>query len=170
MDDPGNDADDDDDVPDLVENFDECCKNEAKETIEKVEKVVEEVVVTPAETPAIVEKAKVEEVVAKVEELSMEEPIVDKVEDVVEEIVEKVIVLQAWYGPCNYSFSGLDLKKNPNWAPELLELLHRLFGMTKNDFNTCSANLYEHGHDICCWHSDVQSQLRKNPAIASGIY
>merc|ERR1712037_684824 len=27
MDDPGNDADDDDDVPDLVENFDECCKN-----------------------------------------------------------------------------------------------------------------------------------------------
>jgi len=49
MDDPGNDADDDDDVPDLVENFDECCKNEAKETIEKVEEVVEEVVATPAE-------------------------------------------------------------------------------------------------------------------------
>merc|ERR1712203_1137908 len=45
MDDPG----DDDDVPDLVENFDECCKNEAKETIEKVEEVVEEVVATPAE-------------------------------------------------------------------------------------------------------------------------
>ena len=41
MDDPGNDADDDDDVPDLVENFDECCKNEAKETIEKVEEVAE---------------------------------------------------------------------------------------------------------------------------------
>ena len=46
---PRNDADDDDDVPDLVENFDECCKNEAKETIEKVEEVVEEVVATPAE-------------------------------------------------------------------------------------------------------------------------
>jgi len=43
MDDPGNDADDDDDVPDLVENFDECCKNEAKETIEKVEEVAEEI-------------------------------------------------------------------------------------------------------------------------------
>ena len=28
----GNDADDDDDVPDLVENFDECCKTETKET------------------------------------------------------------------------------------------------------------------------------------------
>ena len=49
MDDPGNDADDDDDVPDLVENFDECCKNEAKECQEKVEEVVEEVVATPAE-------------------------------------------------------------------------------------------------------------------------
>merc|ERR1711934_660732 len=209
MDDPGNDADDDDDVPDLVENFDECCKNEAKETIEKVEEVVEEVVATPAEeipakaavpfktitcatcvakdplsfvafasdetlerhqvkvhgaepseelkkkieeekkaeedeldvmdmddggmdfgsdsedevvplpvinkpsigagkmaaikanmakanivetaAPAVVEEAKVEEVVEKVEELKVEEPIVDKVEDVVEEIVEKVI-------------------------------------------------------------------------------
>jgi len=204
MDDPGNDADDDDDVPDLVENFDECCKNEAKETIEKVEEVVEEVVATPAEEipakaaapvktitcstcvakdplsfvafaseetlerhqvkvhgaepseklkkimdeekkaeedeldvmdmddggmdfgsdsedevvpiaipnkPSIgagkmaaikanmakaIEKptapeAKVEEVVAKVEELKVEEPTVDKVEDVVEDIVEKVI-------------------------------------------------------------------------------
>ena len=30
-----NDAEDDDDVPDLVENFDECCKNEAKETVEE---------------------------------------------------------------------------------------------------------------------------------------
>jgi len=56
MDDPGNDADDDDDVPDLVENFDECCKNEAKETIEKVEEVVEEVVATPAEEPKVEEK------------------------------------------------------------------------------------------------------------------
>merc|ERR1712203_1220880 len=36
-------------------------------------------------------EAKVEEVVAKVEELKVEEPTVDKVEDVVEDIVEKVI-------------------------------------------------------------------------------
>merc|ERR1712008_238384 len=56
MDAPGNDADDDDDVPDLVENFDECCKNEAKETIEKVREVVEEVVATPAEEPKVEEK------------------------------------------------------------------------------------------------------------------
>jgi len=34
----GNDADDDDDVPDLVENFDECCKNEAKaESVEELD-------------------------------------------------------------------------------------------------------------------------------------
>merc|ERR1712172_142507 len=81
MDDPGNDADDDDDVPDLVENFDECCKNEAKETIEKVEEVVEEVVATPAEAPAVVEEAKVEEVVEKVEELKVEEDKAEKKEE-----------------------------------------------------------------------------------------
>ena len=69
---PRNDADDDDDVPNLVKNFDECCKNEAKETIEKVEKVGEEVVATPAEAPAVAEEAKVQEVVAKVEELKVE--------------------------------------------------------------------------------------------------
>ena len=57
MDDPGNDADDDDDVPDLVENFDECCKNEAKETIEKVEEVGEKVV-------AKVEELKVEAIIS----------------------------------------------------------------------------------------------------------
>merc|ERR1711997_615665 len=86
MDDPGNDADDDDDVPDLVENFDECCKNEAKETIEKVEEVVEEVVATPdepkvEEAPAVVEEAKVEEVVEKVEELKVEEDKAEKKEE-----------------------------------------------------------------------------------------
>ena len=74
----------------------------------------------------------------------------------------------AWYGPCDYVYSGLDLKKNPNWAPELLDLLHRLVGMTKNDFNTCFANLYRHGHDMCGWHSDVHPQLGKNPSVASG--
>ena len=31
----GNDADDDDDVPDLVENFDSCCKTESKCASEK---------------------------------------------------------------------------------------------------------------------------------------
>jgi len=75
--------------------------------------------------------------------------------------------LVAWYGPCDYTHSGLDLKKNPNWAPELLDLLHRLVGMTKTDFNTCFANLYRHGHDMCGWHSDTHPQLGKNPSVAS---
>merc|ERR1712203_607876 len=82
MDDPGNDADDDDDVPDLVENFDECCKNEAKESccggcpseevVEKVEEVVEKV-------EEVVDK--VEEVVEKVEELKVEEDKEEKKEE-----------------------------------------------------------------------------------------
>ena len=49
------------------------------------------------------------------------------------------------YGPCDYVYSGLELKKNLNWAPELLDLLHRLIGMTRSDFNSCFANLYRHG-------------------------
>ncbi len=33
--------------------------------------------------------------------------------------------LVSWYGPCDYSYSGLVMEKNLNWAPELLDLLHR---------------------------------------------
>merc|ERR1719495_1718384 len=39
--------------------------------------------------------------------------------------------------------------------------------MTKNDYNTCFANLYRHGHDMCGWHSDVHPQLGRNPSVAS---
>lgn len=75
--------------------------------------------------------------------------------------------LVAWYGPCDYTYSGLELKKNLNWAPELLDLLHRLIGMTRHDFNSCFCNLYRHGHDMCGWHSDVHPQLGRNPPVAS---
>lgn len=33
--------------------------------------------------------------------------------------------LVAWYGPCDYNYLGLNLERNPNWCPELLDLLHR---------------------------------------------
>ena len=75
--------------------------------------------------------------------------------------------LVAWYGPCDYVNSGLELKKNLNWAPELLDLLHRLIGMTRHDFNSCFCNLYRHGHDMCGWHSDTHPQLGRNPPVAS---
>jgi alkylated DNA repair dioxygenase AlkB len=39
--------------------------------------------------------------------------------------------------------------------------------MTRNDFNSCFANLYRHGHDMCGWHSDVHPQLGRNPPVAS---
>ena len=63
---------------------------------------------------------------------------------------------------------GLQLQKNLNWAPELLDLLHRLIAMTRHEFNSCFANLYRHGHDMCGWHSDVHPQLGRNPSVASG--
>ena len=67
--------------------------------------------------------------------------------------------LVAWYGPCDYNYSGLQLDKNLNWAPELLDLLHRLIAMTRHEFNSCFCNLYRHGHDMCGWHADVHPQL-----------
>ena len=67
--------------------------------------------------------------------------------------------LVAWYGPCEYNYSGLQLDKNLNWAPELLDLLHRLIAMTRHEFNSCFCNLYRHGHDMCGWHADVHPQL-----------
>ncbi len=75
--------------------------------------------------------------------------------------------LVAWYGPCNYDYSGLHLEKNLNWAPELLDLLHRLVALTRHEFNSCFLNLYRHGHDMCGWHADTHPQLGRNPAIAS---
>ena len=75
--------------------------------------------------------------------------------------------LVAWYGPCDYFYSGLTLEKNLNWAPELLDLLHRLIAMTRHEFNSCFMNLYRHGHDMCGWHADVHPQLGRNPAVAS---
>ena len=53
--------------------------------------------------------------------------------------------LVSWYGPCDYSYSGLVMDKNLNWAPELLDLLHRLISMTRHEFNSCFLNLYRHG-------------------------
>ena len=53
--------------------------------------------------------------------------------------------LVSWYGPCDYSYSGLVMEKNLHWAPELLDLLHRLISMTRHEFNSCFLNLYRHG-------------------------
>ena len=75
--------------------------------------------------------------------------------------------LVAWYGPCDYNYSGLALEKNLNWAPELLDLLHRLIAMTRHEFNSCFLNLYRHGHDMCGWHADVHPQLGRAPPVAS---
>jgi len=75
--------------------------------------------------------------------------------------------LVSWYGPCDYSYSGLVMEKNLNWAPELLDLLHRLISMTRHEFNSCFLNLYRHGYDMCGWHSDSHPQLGRNPPVAS---
>merc|ERR1719430_357063 len=75
--------------------------------------------------------------------------------------------LVSWYGPCDYQYSGLAMEKNLNWAPELLDLLHRLISMTRHEFNSCFLNLYRHGYDMCGWHADTHPKLGRNPPVAS---
>jgi len=75
--------------------------------------------------------------------------------------------LVSWYGPCDYSYAGMVMEKNLHWAPELLDLLHRLISMTRHEFNSCFLNLYRHGYDMCGWHSDSNPQLGRNPPVAS---
>jgi hypothetical protein len=75
--------------------------------------------------------------------------------------------LVSWYGPCDYQFGGLTMQKNLQWAPELLDLLHRLISMTRHEFNSCFLNLYRHGYDMCGWHADTHPGLGRNPPVAS---
>merc|ERR1711922_23075 len=95
-------GDDDDDVPDLVENFDEASKDEAKENccgggvsdevVEKVEELKVEDNDEEASEGADEVVDKVEEVVVDAKEGSEESfEVVDKVEEVAEKVEEVVV-------------------------------------------------------------------------------
>jgi len=102
--------------------------------------------------------------------------------------------LVSWLGPCEYSHTGMVMKKCQDWTPEILDLLHRyaesfmsslsvgfgfpllmsnfvffcrLVQLVNYEFNSCSLNLYRTGHDSNAWHSDIHPALGSNPPIAS---
>lgn len=75
--------------------------------------------------------------------------------------------LVSWLGPCEYSHTGMVMKKCENWTPEILDLLHRLVQLVNYEFNSCSLNLYRTGHDSNAWHADIHPALGSNPPIAS---
>jgi len=74
----------------------------------------------------------------------------------------------AWYGekPFEYTYSNTT-KKALLWTKELLLLKAMVEKETGEDFNACLLNLYHNGSEGMAWHSDGETDLKNNGAIAS---
>ena len=74
----------------------------------------------------------------------------------------------AWYGAqgYDYTYSNVNRYALP-WTVELLELRQRVQQLTGERFNSCLLNLYHTGEEGMAWHSDDETDLKKNGAIAS---
>ncbi|WP_194975898.1 alpha-ketoglutarate-dependent dioxygenase AlkB [Aquiflexum lacus] len=74
----------------------------------------------------------------------------------------------AWYGEkaFEYNYSNSTKYALP-WTPELLELKAIVENEANETFNSCLLNLYHSGEEGMAWHSDGETDLKKNGAIAS---
>jgi alkylated DNA repair dioxygenase AlkB len=74
----------------------------------------------------------------------------------------------AWYGekPFEYTYSNTTKYALP-WTKELLELKTTIEKETGETFNSCLLNLYHNGEEGMAWHSDGETDLKKNGAIGS---
>lgn len=74
----------------------------------------------------------------------------------------------AWYGekPFEYTYSNSTKYALP-WTKELLELKRVTEKETGETFNSCLLNLYHNGEEGMAWHSDGETDLKKDGAIAS---
>lgn len=74
----------------------------------------------------------------------------------------------AWCGdrPFEYTYSNTRKYASP-WTPELLELKTIIEKETNETFNSCLLNLYHSGDEGMAWHSDGETDLKKDGAIAS---
>ncbi|TKC05808.1 alpha-ketoglutarate-dependent dioxygenase AlkB family protein [Pedobacter frigoris] len=74
----------------------------------------------------------------------------------------------AWYGekPFEYTYSKTT-KYALLWTTELLELKNIIEKETGETFNSCLLNLYHNGDEGMAWHSDGETDLKKNGAIGS---
>jgi alkylated DNA repair dioxygenase AlkB len=73
-----------------------------------------------------------------------------------------------WYGekPFEYTYSNTTKYALP-WTKELLELKTAIEQETGETFNSCLLNLYHNGDEGMAWHSDGETELKKDGAIAS---
>ena len=74
----------------------------------------------------------------------------------------------AWYGekPFEYTYSNTTKHALP-WTKELLELKELIEKETGETFNSCLLNLYHNGKEGMAWHSDGETDLKKDGAIGS---
>ncbi len=74
----------------------------------------------------------------------------------------------AWYAdkPYKYTYSKTTKLALP-WTNELLQLKTWVEKRTGEQFNACLLNLYHDGSEGMAWHSDGETDLKKNGAIAS---
>jgi alkylated DNA repair dioxygenase AlkB len=74
----------------------------------------------------------------------------------------------AWYGDkrFEYTYSKITKLALP-WTNELLQIKSFTEERTGETFNSCLLNLYHNGEEGMAWHSDGETDLKKNGAIAS---
>ena len=74
----------------------------------------------------------------------------------------------AWYGDqaFEYTYSNIHKYALP-WTKELLELKVLVESLTGELFNSCLLNLYHTGEEGMAWHSDDETDLKRDGAIAS---
>ena len=78
----------------------------------------------------------------------------------------------AWYGQSdtgnsfNYTYSNTTKVSLP-WTQPLLALKALIEQQTQETYNACLLNLYHSGDEGMAWHSDGETDLKKNGAIAS---
>jgi alkylated DNA repair dioxygenase AlkB len=76
--------------------------------------------------------------------------------------------LSAWYGNegLDYSYSGIQLRALP-WTDLLLDIKARVESASAEAFNSVLINYYRDQNDSMGMHSDDESELGKQPVIAS---
>lgn len=74
----------------------------------------------------------------------------------------------AWYGdlPFEYTYSKVTKMALP-WTENLLLLKKIVEEQSGETYNSCLLNLYHTGDEGMAWHSDGETDLKKNGAIAS---
>jgi alkylated DNA repair dioxygenase AlkB len=76
--------------------------------------------------------------------------------------------LTAWHGEKGTSYTYSKIQMNPDpWTHTLLYIKEKIERVAKANFNSVLLNLYRDGRDSVSWHRDNESELGKDPVIAS---